>query len=85
MRKYLWVLVALTLAISGCARGGADADPDALLALDREWSQTTKDIDKYMSYFAPDATAHAPNMPAIRGADAIRKTSPRCRSSPASP
>jgi len=27
----------------------------ALLALDREWSQTTKDMNKFVSYFAPDA------------------------------
>jgi ketosteroid isomerase-like protein len=67
-------LVAL-VALAGCARSANVAqEQDALMAKDREWSGVAKDVDKFVSYFATDATVHAPGMPAVTGPDAIRKT-----------
>jgi ketosteroid isomerase-like protein len=67
-------LVAV-VALAGCARtADVTQEQDALLAKDREWSGTVKDVDKFVSYFATDATIYAPGMPAITGPDAIRKT-----------
>ena len=47
-----------------------------LLALDREWSQTTasmsKSLDMFMSYYAPDASVYPPGMPVANGSAAIR-------------
>jgi ketosteroid isomerase-like protein len=47
-----------------------------LLALDREWSQTTpgmsKSLDKFMSYYAPDASVYPPGMPVANGPAAVR-------------
>lgn len=71
MRRYACVLL---LAVSvGCARVNVEQEQTALLTVDREWSQTTKDIDKFMSYFAADATAYAPGAPMATGTEAIRK------------
>jgi ketosteroid isomerase-like protein/quercetin dioxygenase-like cupin family protein len=43
------------------------------MTADKEWSQTTKDLDKFMTYFASDATSYAPGAPAVTGTDGIRK------------
>ena len=65
-------LVAL-VALAGCARTANVAqEQEALMAKDREWSGVVKDVDKFVSYFASDATVHAPGMPPVTGPDAIR-------------
>jgi ketosteroid isomerase-like protein/quercetin dioxygenase-like cupin family protein len=67
-------LVAV-VALAGCARTANVAqERDALMARDREWSGVTKDVDEFVSYFAADATVHAPGTPPVTGSDAIRKT-----------
>ena len=67
-------LVAV-LALAGCARtADVTEEQDALMAKDREWSGAVKDVDRFVSYFATDATIYAPGMPAVTGPDAIRKT-----------
>jgi ketosteroid isomerase-like protein len=68
--------MALTLAVVSCAQACAksvnvEQERSALLALDREWSQTTKDMNKFISYYAPDATAHPQGMPSATGSAAI--------------
>lgn len=73
MRRYAYLVVVVALV--GCARSANVAqEQDALMAKDREWSGVAKDVDKFVSYFAADATVHAPGMPAVTGSDAIRKT-----------
>jgi ketosteroid isomerase-like protein len=63
------------MALVGCARSANVAqEQEALMAKDREWSGAVKDVDTFVSYFAADATIHAPGMAAVTGADAIRKT-----------
>ena len=59
--------------VGGCARVDVEAEKTALMTADREWSQTVKDLDKFMSYFASDATVYATGAPAMTGTDAIRK------------
>ena len=71
MRRYAYVL--LLLASAGCARVNVEQEQTALLAVDREWSQTTKDLDKFMSYVAPDANGYPQGVPVLAGADAFRK------------
>src|SRR5437867_3595681 len=71
-----WVCgIGLAMVVTaGCAQSvNVQQERDALLARDREWSQSTKNIDKFMSYFAPDARAYPSGMPLTTGADAIRK------------
>ena len=71
MRRYAYVL--LLAASVGCARVNVEQEQTALMTADREWSQTTKDLDKFMSYFAADATAYAPGAPMATGTEAVRK------------
>lgn len=71
MRRFACVL--LLAGIAGCARVDVEAEKTALMTADREWSQTTKDLDKFMTYFASDATSYVPGAPAVTGTDGIRK------------
>ena len=71
MRRYAYVL--LLAAFVGCARVNVEEEQKALLAVDQEWSQTTKDLDKFMSYVAADANGYPQGTPILAGADAFRK------------
>ena len=71
MRRYAYVL--LLAMVAGCAKVDVEAEKTALMTADREWSQTTKDIDKFMTFVASDATSYAPGTPAVSGTDGIRK------------
>ena len=75
MRQYVCVLgIVLASAAAGCARSAnVEQERNNLLAADREWAQSTKDLDTFMSYFSPNATVHPPGMRAVTGPDAIRK------------
>lgn len=73
MHRFAYLVAVVALV--GCARTANVAqEQDALMAKDREWSGVAKDVDKFVSYFATDATIHAPGMPSVTGTDAIRKT-----------
>lgn len=83
MRRYLCVLGALALGAAGCGRSvDVEQERTALLEVDRQWAQSTRDIGLFMSYWVPDATAYPAGMPAVRGTDAIRKTFTEMTSAP---
>src|SRR4051812_33767597 len=64
MRRVL--TFALVVAAVSCAPSiNLEQEKTALMAIDAEWSKTPSDVDKFVSYFAPDATmamAGAPGM-----------------------
>jgi len=72
MHRFACVL--LLAAFAGCARADIEVEKTALMTSDREWSQTTNDLDKFMTYFASDATSYPPGAPAVTGTEGIRKT-----------
>ncbi len=73
MRRHLSVVALVTLV--GCAPSvNVESERAALLETDKAWSESAKDVDKFVSYFASDATIYAPGMPSVTGADAIKKT-----------
>ncbi len=75
MDRYLCVLGIAAVAAAGCGRSvNVEQERTALLEADREWSQAAKDLDVFMSFYAPDATSYPPGMPELVGTDAIRKT-----------
>jgi ketosteroid isomerase-like protein/quercetin dioxygenase-like cupin family protein len=78
MRRSLWVLGLALAGLSStaaCARSvNVEQERNALLAADREWSQTAKDMNKFVSYFAPDASFHPQGMPTATGSAAIMDT-----------
>jgi len=75
MRQWIWVPVVLALAAGACRQtANVEQERSALLQRDREWSQSVKDIDKFMSYYTADASMDPAGMPVANGPDAIRKT-----------
>jgi ketosteroid isomerase-like protein len=73
MRRYAYVAALVTLV--GCApAGNTEEAQNAVLARDREWSETTKDIDKFLSFVSSDATIYPAGLPAAHGLDQARKT-----------
>jgi len=68
----------LTLLVPGCTQQRPDtraADERAIREADSAWSAASgaKDLDRYLSYFAPDASIFPPNAPIIAGLESIRK------------
>jgi uncharacterized protein (TIGR02246 family) len=43
----------------------------AVMEQDRAWSESTKDPQKFLSFFAPDASVYPPGMPIATGTEAI--------------
>ncbi|HEY3043386.1 MAG TPA: DUF4440 domain-containing protein [Vicinamibacterales bacterium] len=86
MRRSIWILglaLAWVSCAAACARSvNVEEERNALLALDREWSQTTKDMNKFVSYYAPDATAHPQGMPSATGSAAIMEAFMKMSSAP---
>ena len=76
MQRYALLLgLAVSLVVTGCGPSvNVQQERDGLLVVDREWSASTRDIDKFISYFASDASVYAPGMPLTTGVDMFRKT-----------
>lgn len=74
MRRSLWFMGLAGLLAAGCAASGnTEQERNALIALDRAWSDTAKDVDKWLSYYAPDASVYPQGMPIATDSGAIRK------------
>lgn len=77
MNRVLSVFITVVvLAFGSACRPAVSVDDEraALMAADREWAQTTKEPEKFVSYFADGASIYAPAMPIVTGREAIRKT-----------
>ena len=72
MRKLLTLVVVLFAA--ACSQSvNVEQEKAALLAVDGEWSKAAQDLDKFVSYFAPNATFAPAGAPAIVGVANIRE------------
>jgi len=67
-------LLAVTVACTTPAPDTRDADVKAVRDKEAAWSKdaASRDVDKFVSYYAADASLLMPNMPAVSGRDAIR-------------
>ena len=72
MRRLLVIAVALLLLAACRAQVDLEAERAALRAADQAWSQSTSDLDLFMSYFAEDAVAAIPDAEPAQGKKAIR-------------
>ena len=83
MRRYSCLALLLASVVAGCApTANVEEERAKLLAVDREWSESATDIEKFLSYFAPDASAYSPGMPVATGSAAIREAFTALSSSP---
>ena len=81
MRRYVGVLIVAGF-LAGCASTNSAKDRETLMNLDREWSSSSKNVDKFASYYAPDASFYPPGMPVVKGAGPIRQTLTQIASAP---
>ena len=72
MKRYFSLLIVLAGAAVVAACANVEQEKSALLTLDREWSQTTKNLNRFLSYYAPDATVYPPGMAKATGTQAIK-------------
>jgi ketosteroid isomerase-like protein/quercetin dioxygenase-like cupin family protein len=81
-----WRLVALAAIgmAAACTRPpDVDAERAALLAADREWSESLRqDVDSFLSYLTPDATIHIAGLPRLDSMDEIREEISRRSTAP---
>ena len=82
--KKLWLRYAALGVLCACAvvlskpvvvAGADDAKAKELIALDADWSKaaTARNLDRLVSFYADDAIAYPPNMPAASGKATIAK------------
>lgn len=72
------IVCCLALLLWGCQQQQPDtraADERGIREADSAWSAAAgaRDLDRYLSYFAPDASSFRPNAPTATGLEAIRK------------
>ncbi len=83
----LCAAAVLTLFVTACnqSSGNHDADVKAIQASEIQWNQeyVSKDLDKIVAHYAPDAVLIVPGEPAISGPDAIRNALKQMTSDPA--
>ena len=72
MRKPFLIAAAFIVLAACGSRVDLEAERAALRAADQAWSQSTSDLDLFMSYFAEDAVAAIPDAEPAQGKKAIR-------------
>jgi len=78
MKRNGWVIAcASLLALTGCSSAPPDthdADVKAIQATESAWAKdaSTKDLEKFVAYYADEASVLLPNAPIFSGKDAIR-------------
>jgi ketosteroid isomerase-like protein/quercetin dioxygenase-like cupin family protein len=83
MSRCVGFLVAAACLMAACApTANVEQEREALLALDREWSQSVKDVDKFVSYYSADASVYPQGMPLVTGAGPIKETFTQLTSMP---
>lgn len=82
MRRLATLVVAAIVAASCAQTVNVEQEKAALMAVDTDWSKTTTDADKFLSFLAPDATLALSGAPAIKGEQAIRAAMTPLMSSP---
>jgi ketosteroid isomerase-like protein len=82
MHRWIGLLLTAGFAI-GCAPSTDVAkERETLRGLDREWSASVKDMGKFMSFYAADASVYPQGMPIVTGAGPIHEAMMGMLSSP---
>ena len=83
MRSCIWFVGLMGLLVAGCASPvNIEQERNGLMEQDRAWSQTTTDLEKFLTYYTPDASVYLPGMPIATGPAAIREAFTKLTSIP---
>jgi len=72
MHRFAPIVVVAVLAASCAQTVNVEQEKTALMAADAAWLKDAKDIDRFVSYFTPDATMSMAGMPAMKGPQAVK-------------
>lgn len=80
----IWIGCLLLAGLTtGCAPTvNVDQEKAALMKLDADWSASVKDLDKFMSFYAADASVYVPGMAKVTGVGPIREAMRQMVSAP---
>ena len=73
MRRMVVMVGLAAVSAASAATANVEQERTALMQRDRDWSASTKDANRFVSFFAADASMYPPGMPVVTGADAIRQ------------
>ena len=82
MSRWIGLLLIATCCLGCTSTANVESDRETLKNLDSEWAASVSDMDKFMSYYAPDASLYAPGMPLATGAGPIREALTKMASAP---
>jgi ketosteroid isomerase-like protein len=82
MRRGSWLLVVAAFSVNCGGSVNVDRERSLLLEVDRQWSQSTRDVGKFVSYYTADASVYPQGMPVVKGAGPIRDTFTKMSSTP---
>src|SRR5918911_1169832 len=83
MRRCASMIFVTNIVTAACGSTvNVDRERKVLLELDRQWSQTANDVDKFVSYYAADASMYPPGMPIAKGPGSIRQVYSKLKSTP---
>lgn len=76
MNRWVSLLLVAVACLAAACGANVEQERNALVALEREWSQAAqaKDVEKFVSNYAPDASVYSPGMPIATGSGPIRDT-----------
>lgn len=73
MRRLLILAVVAAVVVASCARTvNIEQEKAALMTVDADWAKAAKNVDSFVSFFAPDGTIAISGAPGIKGPAAIR-------------
>ena len=82
MRRWIILLVMTGFAVGCGSTANVKQERETLMRLDREWAASLKDMDKFMSYYASDASIYPPGAPMATGLGPIRDVLTKMTSTP---
>ena len=82
-RQATILLIASLALLSACARSvNVEQERGALMAADRAASESTTDLDKFLSYYDAEATVYPPGTPMVSGAVPMKEFFVKALSAP---
>ena len=75
MGRRVWLLAAGMALAAACggSSSGVDRERQALMARDREWAKGYREMETFLSFYAPEGSLYVPGMPVATGRDNIRR------------
>jgi ketosteroid isomerase-like protein len=82
MRRWIGLLLLASFCWGCSSSANVEKEQATLMSLDAEWAAAIVDMDKFVSFYASDASLYAPGMPVATGTGPIREVLTKMNSAP---